>query len=203
MYAAVSSRFNLDSLLRGFLAGDPATRETLPRVSERYVLKIVRRYAADLPEDIHREVMNQAFTNLLLETPASYNPARGSAGTFLKLIVRNAAREVRALYTPPGQVTRPNRTKKLWTEPSAPLIIAMDDLAQTDVPCTDTAMAEVEARHDVEALLRRAAPWLATSLKRLYFDDVPMETVASEAGMSRFTLSRRIQAFATEVAATA
>jgi len=201
---ATSSHLKLDSLLRGFLAGNPVARDVLPRVAERYVLKIVRRIAADLPDDIHYEVVNQAFMNLTLQKPASYNPARGSAGTFLKLTVRNALRQVRATYAPPGHVTRVRRRKgSVAAGVAAPAIVCIHELPDTNMPTVDGGVAVVEAQHDVEAILRRASPWLAASLKRLHFGEESMNKVAADVGISRFSLGRQIDEFARDVRAMA
>jgi len=204
MFAATTCHHDLDGLLRRFLAGDVAAREILPKVAERYVLKIVRGLAADLPDDIHYEVVNQVFENLMLQKSTSYQPARGSAGTFLKLFIRTAIRQVRANYAPPGHVTRIRRKKGApVTRVVPPAVLSIDDLQEADVPSVDSGVSAVEAKHDLDAVLRRAAPWLAASLKRLHFGEESMNDVAADAGISRFTLSREIDEFAQEARAAA
>jgi hypothetical protein len=197
----VSSRNNFDALLRGFLAGDKSAREALPRVAERYVLKIARILGADLPEDLHREVVNQAFLNLMRQKPGSYNPARGAAGTFLKLMLRNAVRQVRASYIPPGYVTRIRKKKGTTASVTArgAGVTSIDELQQDEMPRVDGGIPVVEARHDAEALLRHAPLRLAITLRRLYLDGGTLKEVAVVAGISRFKLRRQIADFAQQV----
>jgi DNA-directed RNA polymerase specialized sigma24 family protein len=185
---AASSHPDLDSLLRGFLAGDPVARQTLPRAAERYVLMIARRFAADLADDIHYEVMNQAFENLTHQKATAYCPTRGSAGTFLKLMVRAAARQVRATYARPGHVTRVRRS---------------NNLDEAELPSVEGSVAAVEAKQDVENLLRLVTPSVADSLRRLHMEGQSMQEVAASAGVSRFKMSRQITESLKELQAAA
>lgn len=193
MCAATPSHPDLDVLLRGFLAGNRAAREQLPRVADRYVRKIARRLASDLPEDIQEEVVNQAFENLVRQKPSAYRPGRGSPGTFLKFMVRAAARQVRASYTPPGQVTRVRRRKTGVATTAVRAVLCLDELNETDLPSTQDALAAVEAKHDVEALLRLATRTAARALRQVYLDERPMESAAADAGVTRFKMSRQIR----------
>lgn len=201
MCTVISSRNNLDTLLRGFLAGDHVAREKLPRVAERYVLKIARRLGPDLPDDLHYDVVNQAFLNLMLQKPASYNPARGAAGTFLKLMVRNALRQVRASNAPPGHVTRVRKLRGTALPVSAPspIVVSLDELDEDNMPTSDRAIATIEARYDVEALLRRAPAELAVILSRVYLQGETVGYVASDVGVSRYIVSRQISEHMQEV----
>src|SRR5881398_2786179 len=108
---AVPPRNNFDVMLMAFLNCDSAAREALPGAVRPYLLKIAWALARDLPEDLQREVVGQALLNLTLQKPASFNPARGTAVTFLKFVVRNAVRQVRARYACPGHVTRVRKIK--------------------------------------------------------------------------------------------
>jgi DNA-directed RNA polymerase specialized sigma24 family protein len=201
---AASSHPDLDSLLRGFLAGDPVARQTLPRAAERYVLMIARRFAADLADDIHYEVMNQAFENLTHQKATAYCPTRGSAGTFLKLMVRAAARQVRATYARPGHVTRVRRSNKLDAHARGQVvIICLHDLDEAELPSVEGSVAAVEAKQDVENLLRLVTPSVADSLRRLHMEGQSMQEVAASAGVSRFKMSRQITESLKELQAAA
>jgi DNA-directed RNA polymerase specialized sigma24 family protein len=197
----------LHDLLQAFLAGDPIARNTLPRVAERYLIVIVRRLDPALPEDLRGEVVNQALLNLLRQDAGSYRPARGSAGTFLGLMVRNALRQVRAMYAPPGQPTRRRQRKSGVSKPEAPLVAITaqppEDTVDGQEPTAPDDIAALEIQLDVEALLQRAAADVAEGLRRVYLDEEPMQDAAEAMGMSRFALSRKLARFAESVRAAA
>jgi hypothetical protein len=66
---------------------------------------MVRRVAPLLPEDLHEDIVQQVFLRLI-ENP----PADGAAGCGMRALIfgmlRNATRQVRAMFAPPGQKTR-------------------------------------------------------------------------------------------------
>jgi len=201
----VPSSHNFDPLLVAFLNRDPAAREALPRAVEPYLLKIARLLGGDLPEDIQREVVSQAMLNLVQQKPTSFNPARGNAATFLRLLVQNAVRQVRASYASPGHTTRRRKVKgtKVPVSAPCPAIVSLHELEVVDMPIVVSGTAAVEAQYDVEAVLRRAPGPLAASLKRLYLYGDGMDKVATDVGITRFTLRRQIADFFQEVRAAA
>jgi DNA-directed RNA polymerase specialized sigma24 family protein len=197
----------LHDLLQAFLAGDPVARNTLPRVAERYLTVIVRRLDPLLPEDLRGEVVNQALLNLLRQGPRSYRPASGSAGTFLGLLVRNALRQVRAMYAPPGQRKRVRPPKGgSAKQKSGPVMITAqppEELVGPQEPAAPDDIAALEIRLDVDALLQRAPADVAEGLRRVYLEDQPMQDAAEALGVSRFVLSRKLSGYAESVRAAA
>ena len=100
MSTAAPALAGLDLLLRDFLAGDTLARDALPRDAHRFLLTIARRIGRGLPDDVLGEVVSQALENLLRMRSGAFDPQRGSAGTFLGLVVRTAVRTIRANYAP-------------------------------------------------------------------------------------------------------
>src|SRR3989442_3776334 len=90
-----------DQSLLEFLSGSYPAVENFP-VAARPLLKTFARQAApELPADIHDEVVSQSL-EYLIEHGARFEPKRGTAKSFLKLLIGQAARKVRADYCPPG-----------------------------------------------------------------------------------------------------
>jgi DNA-directed RNA polymerase specialized sigma24 family protein len=197
----------LHELLQAFLAGDPVARNTLPRVAERYLTVIVRRLDPALPEDLRGEVVNQALLNLLRQDSESYHPGRGSAGTFLGLMVRNSLRQVRAMYAPPGQPKRVRERKDASPKQKAVLVTITaqppEDVVDRPESIAPDEIAALEARLDVEAILERAPSDVAEGLRRVYLEDQAMQDAAEAMGVSRFVLTRKLARFAEHVRAAA
>lgn len=205
MCTAVSSRNDLDALLHRFLAGDHFAREELPRVARPYLRKIARRLGTELPDDIQQEVVNQALLNLTQQKPGNYDPERGTAKTFLRFMLQNAVRQVRASYAPPGHVTRVRRSKGAKgpiANVRAAHISPLHELNDADMPAIDGGIPAAEARHDAHALLRQAPTHVAASLERLYLQEHVLNDVAVDLGISRYSLSRQIAQFAEDIRAT-
>jgi hypothetical protein len=196
--AVPTSHPDLNALLEQFLAGDARARDQFPRAARPYLIKFARRLARELPDEIQQEAVNQSLLNLTLQKPANYDPKRGSAKTFLRFMLTSALRQVRASYTPPGHMTRRRGPKGSMSElPSlaVPHVRSLDDLDEADMPTIDGGITAAEARHDVRAILRYAPAHVATTLDRVYLQEHVLNDVATELGLSRYTLSRQVNEF--------
>lgn len=225
MSTAAPALAGLDLLLRDFLAGDTRARNALPRDAHRFLLTIARRIGRGLPDDVLGEVVNQALEYLLRMRAGAFDPQRGSAGTFLGLVVRTAVRTVRANYAPPGEVTRQRKprqsigadveTASAPTDempadeaPAGEAEIEQDqeaDAVAFDIEAVDPQNAAwlIEVRHDVRSLLQRAPPLVAAGLVRVHAFGDGLGEVALELGVSRFALNRQINRYLAVVRAAA
>jgi len=202
--AVPTSHPDLSGLLEQFLAGDERARDQFPRAARPYLLKVARRLAPELPDEIQQEAVNQSLLNLTLQKPSNYNPIRGTAKTFLKFMLTSALRQVRASYTPPGRMTRLRGRKDSKSEASVAVsyVSSLDDINEADMPAIDGGITAAEARHDVLAILRYAPAHVATTLDRVYLQEHVLNDVAAELGLSRYTLSRQVNEFTRGVRAT-
>jgi hypothetical protein len=225
MSTAAPALAGLDPLLRDFIVGEPLARNAFPRDAHRYLLTIARRIGRGLPDDVLVEVVSQALENLLRMRPGAFDPQRGSAGTFLGLVVRTAVRTVRANYAPPGEVTR-QRKRRQPGEGDAETAVASADEPPTDetqagvvwidqdqeaepavfdieaVDPKNTAWL-IEVRHDVRILLQRAPRLVAEGLVRVHACGDGLGEVAADFGVSRFVLNRQINRYLRDVRAAA
>lgn len=123
-----------------------------------------------------------------------------------------AIRAVRASYAPPGQRTRPSgkpvgdriapedvgRVVDPKTLERSMAGEGADRAIDLDLLVHPRAEADVKAFEDADAIdvvLALAPPQVAAALRLIHIHGHPVETVAAEAGISRFVLYRRIDAF--------
>lgn len=204
------STASLDGLVTAALLDHPYDQRALERQARLYARRLSNAYGKDLAEDLHQDVFTQAFVGLMEAGPAALAT---SSGKFLfRAAVLSALRSVRAGHTPPGQRTR------VTSQPSRDTIAAEDigrvADARTVERCTvgegadrtldfdllESADAvarqrQVEDRLEVDALLNLAPPAVRTALRLIHLEDKPVEAVARHLRISRFSLSRRIEAF--------
>jgi hypothetical protein len=225
MSTAAPALAGLDLLLREFIAGEPLARNAFPRDAHRYLLTIARRIGRGLPDDVLGEVVSQTLENLLRMRPGAFDPKRGSAGTFLGLVVRTAVRIVRANYAPPGEVTR-QRMRRQQGEGDAETAAPSGDEAPTeetqageawidqdqeaepvafDIEAVDPRNTAwlIEVHHDVRSLLQRAPRLVAEGLVRVHAYGDGLGEVAVDLGLSRFVLKRKINQYLRDVRAVA
>lgn len=185
-----TKRFN-DCLLR-FQAHDPGATDDFERFIRPYLINLSRRIAPQLPADLHEEVAQQTCLNLLGKSAMKFNPKRATAKMFLVLAVRNALRQVRADYCPPGIITRPTkRTENAEIASSG--ITSIEALPESDYATSSDQ--EIIRRCEVNSLLRLAPPPVAVALERIYYSGDKLIDVAEDLDISRFKLSREIAAY--------
>lgn len=214
------STVTLDHLIKAALTGQPNyNQQRLGREAERYSLHLSRAKAPDLPDDLHDEICQQAFVELMNVGAAAL--AKHSGKILFRRAVLAAIRSVRATYAPPGQRTRTAkepRFAKIAAEDvgqvADPRAIERSSIREGDFAFVDfdrfrdrrleAEMQRVEDAFDGEAILKRAPDdGVARALRLIHFDGEPLEAAAAQAKVSRFVLSRRIKAFCAEWQAAA
>ena len=189
----------LDSLLIGFLAGDPSSRETLPQAISDVVRRFTGKLAPDLPRDERDEVLGQVFVALLSMAPNAYDRERGSARAFIWGVVQNAVQQIRAAYVSPGRPTR-NRGRSAELHLPVRAIHEFEEHEQHELlGDTPDPVAAVEVRCDAAAMMRKAPAMVAEALRRIHLADELIEDVAADLGLSRHALRRRIAEFERQV----
>lgn len=175
-----------DEFLIEFVAGSLPAAEAFPTAARPLMRRFARSAAPDLPPDLRDEVVSQSL-EYLIEHGKQFQPARGTAKAFLKLMTGQAARKVRADYCPPGCRTRPTRDERCRPPKAVPL-------CSIDVE-SPTGVAEVETACEVRGILRRAPEKIARALVLIYLAGETLAAAARDVGMSRFALSREIARF--------
>ncbi len=213
------STIDLESLIRAALTGQPHNARRLQDEAERYARRLSKAKAPDLPDDLHEDVFQEAQC-LLTQCGADGLAKRTGKQLFRQAVVRSI-RIVRANNAPPGEKTR-------WTRepPPTPLVAAEDigrvadnrELERCSVPEATgvvidfdkfpdpgamDVMAQVEIEIDLEAILARAPIGVASALRQIHLEDMPVQMAANLAEVSRFTLHRHITAFCDSIRAAA
>lgn len=91
--------------LESYLLGDFDSLTPLYKSAKDAFLRFVRRRAPFMPDDVREEVFDQIFVRLL-DHPPAYDLAKCSLRSLMYGLARNALKQVRAMYAPPGQKTR-------------------------------------------------------------------------------------------------
>ena len=182
-----------DQSLLDFVAGTQPATEDFPKTTRPLLKTFARHAAPELPYDIRDEVVSQSL-EFLIEYGKRFQPARGTAKSFLKLMAGQAARRVRADYRAPWGRTRPDRVER----PARPKVVFLSD---TDVAHPET-LNSLCARSEVRSILRRAPAKIAEALFLIYFAGESVAAAAQAVGLSRFALRREILRFMRTVRGT-
>lgn len=177
----------------------------------RYSRKITNRFCADMPEDLHVDVFQQAFVELFSLEPGALAKSGGKA-VFRRCILK-AIRAVKSTYAAPGARTRKTReelpSKRIAAEHIGQLVVD-DMLARCTVKegahnridfdliesqAASVEMQQVEDRYDVQKLLRYGDPVIVRALYLICRDGERIGFAAADAGISRFALKRQFAAF--------
>lgn len=176
-----------DQSLLDFVAGTQPAAEAFPMIARPLMKTFARYAAAELPPDVHDEVVSQSL-EYLIEYGKQFQPARGTAKSFLKLMAGQAARKVRADYCPPGCRTRLDRRDRRRARGKVVPLLDVD----IENP---RGVEELDMSCDARAILRRAPQKIAQALVLIYFAGEALSAAANVVGMSRFALSREIARF--------
>jgi hypothetical protein len=203
----------LSNLVEAALMGRNYNHQRLGNEAKRYSRKITNRFCADFPEDRHEEVFTQAFVELCLLGLDALTGTTGQA--LLRRGVFAAIRVVRSDYAEPGQRTR-RPPKKAPAEPKRVAAEDVGHIADADMvnSCTvgegaearidfdllesPAAAAEIrlaENRVDLERALDQVPPDVAAALRLVCVRGETLSFAAEEVGISRFTLSRKMDVF--------
>lgn len=202
--AAVSTHDGLDELCRRFLNGDESSTVKFHLQVRPLVSRIARKYAWDLDPDQRDEVMSETMLLLLHLRGRGFDPARGSAVTFVGMVARRAARDVSAQYAPAGRPTRPpsKKDEEAFVEfKRRSHVEAVGEITEEQVPRIDDFAKVVDDTLDAAYLLSIAPPPVAHCLVRVCYDAMTMAAAAAEIGLSRFAVNRMINDFRETVAA--
>lgn len=206
------SGVNLNILAERAVKRLPYNHSRFGEQAERYARKITNRFCRDLPEDLHQEVAHQAVVELF---QIGEEALIGTSGLRLfRRAVFNAIRIVRSDYAPPGQRTRRPAKAKAANPPR----VAAEDIGRIPEPealeraapvgdggnfdfdLLESAAAALdvlgaEDRVELEWSLRRAPPSVAAALRLVCVEGETLSFAAGEVGLSRFSLSRKFDAF--------
>jgi hypothetical protein len=205
------SAITLDDLIKAALTGQRYSQQRLGTQARLYARRLSKAYAAALPDDLHDEVFGQAFVELFEAGAAALANRTGKA--IFRRAVLSAIRLVRSGYAPPGTRTRPDAKAKCQAVAAEHVDRVADK--QTVQRCTVlseagersidfdlfcdpdalNAQRNVEDRLTAEQILRHAPREVGVALRLIYLSDEPVETVAINLGITRFSLNRRIAAF--------
>jgi DNA-directed RNA polymerase specialized sigma subunit len=175
--------------LVGLQTGNIHACEQFDELLRPYLLNLTRKLASDLPDDLHEEVVQQAYLDLIGNSSIRFDPQRGSAKSFLYFAVRNALRIVRSNYCPPGAPTRSDTSSKDRSVSA----LSIDDLDHE--PGTLNVARQIIAGTEANALLKTAPRRVATALRRIHYIGDSLNEVASDLNVSRFKLSREIDTY--------
>lgn len=203
----------LNMLVTAALTGRPYNQNRLGDAVKRYARKISNRACPKLPDDLHDEIAQQAIVELFDAGAAGL--ATQSGQSLLRRAVLSAIRVVRSDYAEPGRLTRPPVKGK--PEPVGQVaaeqadaildasamaraadIAAGDgtiDLDRLESPAAAFAMRRKEDEVELDWALRRATPSVAAALRLVCVEGETLATAAVAVSLSRFTLSRRMDAF--------
>ena len=103
------SRASKAAQLVAFLSGDPIARKRFPEMYHKSILKQAKRlmslYGNDLDASLAEDVVQCFWLSLLKSMPDIFHTG-GNADGFIENRLLTAIRDVRAMFTPPGQRTR-------------------------------------------------------------------------------------------------
>jgi hypothetical protein len=187
----LSSPLASDQLVK-YLNRDPHVRKVFPKKVMIALGKMARTYAKGLPPDLADDVLSEAWL-LLEKVPSSaFDPTRGNAEQYLRLVMLCASTRVRAAYAPPGH---PSRIRTPQDRESKIIVVSLEDLEEDEFPANPKcAYEQVEAAHDVSRLLALAPEPLHTALEKI-LSGMTTGQAANEAGISRFAYARQFAKF--------
>lgn len=207
----------LNDLIEAALREQPYNNERLGRRAQRYCDVVTRHLCPDLPEDLHEDIFQESFAELLRIGTAGLDKHSGL--TLFRRMIFSAVRIVRSDYAPPGARTRsakdaPERIAAEdvgWTVSAADLArctFAAEQGGHIDFDRFESREAaavlqQMEDRIDGERLLARAPAAIATALRLICLDGELVEHAAERVRMDRFKLYREVATFRANLAAAA
>ncbi|MEA2906271.1 MAG: polymerase sigma-70 factor, subfamily [Alphaproteobacteria bacterium] len=180
----------LNQTLASFLDGDTRAGAILFAKTKKPILAVVRARVPDLRND-HDDIVSEVFV-LMMESSARFDPARGSALSYIKaVLVPEAIRRVRAKSARPGSKTR-RAAPKVEVTPTFPMLDPAPE--PESVPIAGYGSAEaMEAACDAHLIWLRAPPPIRLTIVGL-MDGQSLIDMATEMKIDRFKVARRIKA---------
>lgn len=190
---------NENDLFLTFLSHDAAAVDTFTRMMAPRILRTARSIGRDLPDDIHAEIVQQTFANLLITQPTDFDPSRGTAWQFLIGKIWNAEKQVRTSYG------YPLRRKQQYTDHSVvadrPKFVSVD-AAETMDFTTRNYQGIIEGHIYVATVMRRLPTPLASALRLICYENKTKNEAAKLSGLSRFQLHRQLAVLRSQFVAT-
>jgi hypothetical protein len=150
---------------------------------------MARQIGGDLTDDQQQDLVQRTLQNVL-EGEAEYDPDRSSPWTYLRLHMKNAARQIRAAYAAPG-APKWSSTSSDHGE-SKTKYVPLDDAsvaAQATKPNCEGLLDAKIALEYANRVFEDKTPYALKELSR----DASREEAAAVAGYSRRTLGRRLE----------
>jgi DNA-directed RNA polymerase specialized sigma24 family protein len=163
--------------------------------------QIMLRMVADLDAGLNgrglaEDVVSRAFELLVSRPAGSFDPARGTALSYVRNIVRTAARDVRAENTQAGTKTRDYGPKVDDQPHSGDGVWNTHQLREgRPEPITESGVDEVEIRVSVDESLADS-PVTAQAVRLIGWDGNSVSEAAEVTGVNRFFLKRRLVVWA-------
>jgi DNA-directed RNA polymerase specialized sigma24 family protein len=186
---------DLDLALAAFLNQSSAFND-FDVLARQHLERYSRRFGGGLPADIREEIVDETIAGLMQSSPRAFDPARGSALTFLAYETRHAARRVRATYTAPGQKTRVKKVDR--SDERMPKSVSALEAACAFERAETSGYGvarHVEIAVEVFDILSLATTRVGRALVAGYFDGQSLRQIANQLGVNHGTLSREINAF--------
>lgn len=181
---------SLSDLLVAFEAGNPPAREILPRRTQSGLNAMARQIGGDLTDDQQQDLVQRTLGNVL-EGEAEYDPDRSSPWTYLRLHMKNAARQVRAAYAAPGAPKWASKSSDHGG--SKTRYVSLDDApvaAQATTPNCERVLDAKIALENANRVFEDKTPYALKELSR----GASRDEAAAVAGYSRRTFGRRLEA---------
>ena len=181
---------NLNQNFVAFLGGDSRAGKAVYAQMRAAIIGVARSRAPDLAND-REDVLNETFL-MMMEAPHRFDPARGSASTFVtSVLVPEAIQRVRAKMARPGTTTRRRKASEPVTEATFPMPDPMP--APETVPAVGHGSpAAIEAACDAHALYSRATTQLRLVIGGLVDGESQID-IAAEMGIDRTKVVRMIR----------
>jgi hypothetical protein len=182
----------IEPFLLDYLSDAPVRAFEFLNLLKRPVRAFCARKAFDLPSDTHDEVLSETF--LLLKSPgrAAFDPARGSAESYLYFAVKSALRNVRSDYG--RKIPVPCDSAEM---PTPIELVAVDD----EIPDPKATEKRLHLVIRSKQVLNRVDDPMRSILARIYLDGEEQGPVLLEAGLDRFSFNRRCRQIGREMVA--
>jgi DNA-directed RNA polymerase specialized sigma24 family protein len=177
-------------LLHGFQAGDPESSEQFVTATFLTLQRLTHQYSRNLPDDLQKEIVQEALLRLLRRCLAPFDASRGTIQEYLVGVVWNAKQQVLKNYG----VKQSRNAKKAATSPAPePMTVSLDEVPQRLL--VENPEFSLHNKIAVEQILAQASSTLRLVLERLCFAEESLTHIAASLGMDRFALRRRIVMF--------
>jgi len=190
MYEFADKQDPSDSALLKVASTDPLAAAAL----QNRLLPILQRYARlrgwGLAPDLREEVVQQAWLGLMSRSNEAWLSGRVSRNVYIRGIVRDAAETIRSQYRAAGEESRPRNGRCKTTGCARPLD-AKVDLA--DVAGNGDVEQMIHARLELQSLFERATSEIRKALRLICDEGATLEVAAAAVGLTRRTLSRRLE----------